>query len=264
MLLQQLDNMKLQYSLLNREMDHSLATLASIEQSDDKRYRPILEMEGLPEEYRKGAVGGVERYSEMKGFRNSDMLISYLKKVEEIRNRTNVQKESFNILEQKSVEWRRQVDHFPGISPVNVKFSLGDGFRFRAVHPVFGMPRMHNGQDFEVPYGTEVYATGDGTIVEAGRNDGGFGIYVVIDHDYGLSSIYGHLSQVRVVKGQNVKRGDLIGISGNTGASTGPHLHYQVEQQGHAINPNHYINMDLDADEYNEMIKAYGARSVYR
>jgi murein DD-endopeptidase MepM/ murein hydrolase activator NlpD len=266
MLLQQIDNMKLQYSLLGRQMDHSLAMLNSLALSDDKRYRPILEMKSLPEEYREGAVGGVERFSDLKGYKNSDLLISYMKKVEEIKNRTNVQKESFSFLEQRSIERQREINHYPAISPVNVKFSLGDGFRFRPVHPVYGMPRMHNGQDFEVPYGTEVYATGDGVVVEAGRNDGGFGIWIVIDHDYGLASIYGHLSQVRVVKGQNVKRGDLIGISGNTGASTGPHLHYQVEQQGHAINPSKYINIDrdLDADEYNEMIKAFGAKSIYR
>lgn len=263
---QQLDNMKLEFSLLGRQMDNTLATLTSLEQSDDKRYRPILEMEIVPEAYRKGAVGGVERFSELKGFKNSDFLISYMTRMEEIKNRTNVQKESFEYLTQKSVEWRRQVDHFPGISPVSVKFSLGDGYRFRPVHPISGMPRMHNGQDFEVPYGTEVYATGDGVVVEAGRNNGGFGNLVVIDHDYGLSSLYGHLSQIRVVKGQNVKRGDLIGISGSTGASTGPHLHYEVEQMGRAINPNHYINIDrdLDEEEYNEMIQAFGSGSKYR
>jgi murein DD-endopeptidase MepM/ murein hydrolase activator NlpD len=263
---QQLDNLKLEYSLLGRQMNNTLATLTSLEQSDDKRYRPILEMETLPESYRKGAVGGIERFSDLKGFKNSDFLISYKTRMEEIKNRTNVQKESFEDLTQKSIEWRRQVDHFPGISPVSVKFRLGDGYRFRPVHPISGTPRMHNGQDFEVPYGTEVYATGDGVVVEAGRNNGGFGNLVVIDHDYGLSSLYGHLSQIRVVKGQNVKRGDLIGISGSTGASTGPHLHYEVEQMGHAINPNHYINIDrdLDEEEYNEMIQAFGSGSKYR
>jgi murein DD-endopeptidase MepM/ murein hydrolase activator NlpD len=109
-----------------------------------------------------------------------------------------------------------------------------------------------------------VYATGDGIVIEAGRNNGGFGNYIVIDHDYGLQSLYGHLSQIRVTKGQNVKRGDLIGISGSSGTSTGPHLHYQIEEMGHAINPNHYINNDMDLEEYNEMIQAFGAKSKYR
>ena len=149
------------------------------------------------------------------------------------------------------------MDHFPGYSPVSVKFRLGDGYKFRAIHPVLGTPRMHNGQDFEVPYGTEIYATGDGTVVESGWNSGGFGNHVVIDHGYGYQTVYGHLSAIRVPKGLNVKRGDLIGISGSTGLSSGPHLHYQVEQSGRHANPINFFNNDMSLEEYNEMIQAF-------
>jgi murein DD-endopeptidase MepM/ murein hydrolase activator NlpD len=122
---------------------------------------------------------------------------------------------------------------------------------------------MHNGQDFRVPFGTEVYATGDGIVVESGYSSGGFGNYVVIDHDYGLSTLYGHLSQIKVPKGTNVKRGELVGISGDSGLSSGPHLHYQVEEKGHAINPMNYLNA-MTLEEYNEMIQAFGSRSRLR
>lgn len=264
MLVQQLENMKLQYSLLGREMDRTLAVLNSFRLSDDSRYRPILQLESIPEDYRKGGFGGVERFTELKGFRNSDLLISYRTRIEEIKNMATVQAESFNTLSESAKEWKRQVDHFPGISPVSVKFQLGDGYVFRTIHPVLGTPRMHNGQDFRVPYGTEVFATGDGVVVESGYSTGGFGNYVVIDHDYGLSTLYGHLSQIKVPKGSNVKRGDIIGISGNSGLSSGPHLHYQVEQKGHAINPMNYLNNDMSLEEYNEMIQAFSSRSKYR
>lgn len=256
--------MKLQYSLLGREMDRTLAAINSFKLSDEGRYRPILDMESLPSSYRKGASGGVERFAELKGYRNSDLIISFRSRIEELKNMANVQAESYATITENTKEWKRKVDHFPGISPVRVNFRLGDGYKFRPIHPVLGTPRMHNGQDFKVPYGTEVYATGDGTVVESGWNSGGFGNYVVIDHDYGLSTLYGHLSEIRVPKGMNVKRGDLIGISGSSGLSSGPHLHYQVEEKGHTTNPLNFFNNDMTLEEYNEMIQAFSAKSKYR
>ena len=175
-----------------------------------------------------------------------------------------VQNESYKTIEEIAVEWKREIDHFPGISPVSVEFRLGDGYRFRAIHPVLGIPRMHNGQDFEVPYGTDVYATGDGKVIESGYNSGGFGNCIVIDHGYGFQTVYGHLSEIRVPKGMNVKRGDLIGISGSSGQSTGPHLHYQVEKSGQHMNPVNFFNNDMNFDEYTEMIQAFGSKSKMR
>lgn len=260
----QIENMKLQYSLLSREMDRTIAVLNSFKLSDDSRYRPILDMQSIPDDYWKGGTGGVERFTEFRGYRNADLLISFRSKIEEIKNMANVQQESFVALEESAREWRRRTDHFPGISPVNVNFQLGDGYKFRPIHPVLGTPRMHNGQDFRVPIGTEVFATGDGIVVESGYSTGGFGNYVVIDHDYGLSTLYGHLSQIKVSKGMNVKRGDLIGLSGDSGLSSGPHLHYQVEQKGQTENPRNYFSDDMTLDEYNDMIQAFGSRSKFR
>jgi murein DD-endopeptidase MepM/ murein hydrolase activator NlpD len=152
----------------------------------------------------------------------------------------------------------------PWISPVSVEYRLGDGLRFREVHPVLGVPRMHYGQDFSVPYGTNVYATGDGTVIGSDWNSGGLGNCIVIDHGYGIHSIYGHLSNIRVPVGMRVKRGDLIGLSGNTGVSSGPHLHYQIEQYGAHKNPVNFFNNDISVEEFNEMIQAYGSKSKFR
>lgn len=264
MLIQQIENMKLQYSMIGRDLDNSIASLSSLRLSDDSRYRPILDMDSIPESYRKAGFGGIDRYSDLAGYLNSDLLISYKSKIDEIKVRAEVQRESFNSIAEMSAEWKREMDHFPGISPVSVKFRLGDGYKFRAIHPVLGTPRMHNGQDFEVPYGTQVYATGDGSVIESGYNSGGFGNCIVIDHGYGFQTVYGHLSDIRVVRGQNVKRGDLIGISGSTGLSNGPHLHYQVEQLGQHKNPINFFNNDVNADEYSEMIQAFESKSKLR
>jgi murein DD-endopeptidase MepM/ murein hydrolase activator NlpD len=261
----QLENMKLQYALLARQINDAEASLNSFRLSDEKRYRPILEMEGISESYWRGGSGGVERFSSLRGMQNSDLLLVTWSRIEGIKNKANVQNESFESIHEASVDWKRQNDHFPGISPVSVQFSLGDGYKFRPIHPVLGTPRMHNGQDFKVPFGTDVYATGDGVVVEAGYSRSGFGNYIVIDHDYGLQTLYGHLSQIRVSRGQNIKRGDMIGKSGDSGLSSGPHLHYQVEQRGRAINPRNFFNMnDLTLEEYQDMIKAFGSKSGYR
>jgi murein DD-endopeptidase MepM/ murein hydrolase activator NlpD len=264
LLSQQIENMKLQYSLVDRELNKSKSELESFRHSDDIRYRPILEMESIPESYRKAGYGGVDRFRDLAGYTNSDLLVSTRTKIDEIKNMANVQNESFKTIIERSAEWKREIDHFPGISPVSIEFRLGDRFAFRTVHPVLGTPRMHNGQDFEVPYGTEVFATGDGTVIESGYSSGGFGNCVVIDHGYGLQSLYGHLSVIKVVTGLNVKRGDLIGISGSSGLSTGAHLHYQIEQLGQYKNPLNFFNNDMNFDEYKEMIQAFESKSKFR
>jgi murein DD-endopeptidase MepM/ murein hydrolase activator NlpD len=264
LLTMQLEDLKLQYSLIGRQLDNSSASLNSFRLSDDRRYRPILDMDSVPESYRKAGYGGVDRFRDLTGYMNSDLLISYRSRIEEIKNRANIQMESFKSIGEMAGEWKREVDHQPLISPVDVKYHLGDGFKFREIHPVLGTPRMHYGQDFSVPYGTDVYATGDGTVIESGWNSGGFGNYIVIDHGYGLQSTYGHLSQIRVSKGMNIKRGDLIGLSGNTGTSSGPHLHYQIDQFGEHKNPVNFFNNDISVDEYNEMIQVLGSKSKLR
>lgn len=264
LLIQQVENLKLQYSLVGRELDNSLNSLNSFRRSDDSRYRPILDMDSVPDSYRRAGYGGVLRYRDLTGYANSDFLISYRSKVDEIKNMANVQYESFKSVSERSLEWEREMNHQPIICPVEVKFPLGDGFRFREVHPVLGIPRMHYGQDFPVPPGTKVHATGDGKVIESGRSSGGFGNCVVIDHGYGLQSTYGHLSKISVAVGMNLKRGDLIGLSGSTGISSGPHLHYQIDKFGQHMNPVNFFNNDISVEEYNEMIQTLASKSKLR
>lgn len=261
---QQIDNYKLKYSLVGRELNSKAAALNSFRQSDDRRYRPILDMESVPESYRQAGAGGVDKFNDLMGYTNSDLIISYRSKIEELKRKANIQKESFESIKEMSAEWKYEIDHQPAISPVNVKYGISDGFRFRKVHPVLGVPRMHYGLDFHVPYGTDVYATGDGKVIESGWDSGGFGNCVVIDHGFGLQTTYGHLSKMKVSVGEKVKRGDLIGQSGSTGISSGPHLHYQIDQFGQHKNPINFFNNDITTEEFNEMIQAFESRSKLR
>ena len=252
---QELSNVKLQYSLLGRQLDQSIEILNQLKSSDDNLYRPILDMDSIPESVRNPGSGGVDRFSDLYGYTNSVLLINFRTRADEIKNRTNVQLESLRSIEERKNEWKREMEYLPYISPVNPAYRLGDGVKYREVHPVLGTPKWHHGQDINTPYGTDVYATGSGKVIKAGWSTGGFGNFVVIDHCYGFQTTYGHLSSIKVSLDMNVKRGDLIGLSGSSGTSSGPHLHYQIDLYGQHKNPLYYFNNDLSEEEYFEMIQ---------
>ncbi len=264
MLNQEIDNLKLQYTLAEKELDNAQAVLNSLKMSDEVRYRSVLEMESIPESFRNPGFGGVDRFRDLDNYINAGLMKSTRTRIEQMKNIVNVQDESFRAIEKKRAEWERMYEYLPMISPVDVTIRLGDGLKFREVHPVTGNPKWHFGQDFSAPYGTEVYVTGSGTVIEAGWNSNGFGNHVRIDHGYGYQTIYGHLSSIKVSKGMDVKRGDLIGLTGSSGTSSGPHLHYQIDQYGQHKNPLYYFNDDLTEDEYFDMIQLITSSTKFR
>jgi murein DD-endopeptidase MepM/ murein hydrolase activator NlpD len=261
---QEIEGLKLKYAMLDRKYTQSFKIIDDLRISDDKRYRPILDMDSLPESFRNPGYGGIDRYRDLEGFNNSYLMISAHQKLDEITNKSRVQDESFKIIEETRIEWERKQEYLPKICPVDPAIKRGDGLTFRKEHPVLGTARWHFGQDFNAPYGTEVYATGNGTVVFTGANNNGFGNHVIIDHGYGYESIYGHLSKINVSVGLNIKRGDLVGLSGNSGTSSGPHLHYQIDYNGNHTNALDYFSDDLTPEEYREMITLLGSKSKFR
>lgn len=141
--------------------------------------------------------------------------------------------EVFNTLaEKKSI-----LDHTPSIMPARGYMSRGFGMKN---DPFTGYQRFHAGIDIANRTGTPIYATADGVIKMTG-NMGDLGKLVEINHGYGYRTRYGHLSQIKVERGQKVRRGDLIGLMGSTGYSTGPHLHYEVIKNNKSVNPLEFI-----------------------
>jgi murein DD-endopeptidase MepM/ murein hydrolase activator NlpD len=138
-----------------------------------------------------------------------------------------------------------QMAEMPAILPADGPVVSGYGVRF---HPILRVRRMHHGLDIVVPIGTPVHATGDGVIREAGRSVG-YGKYIEIDHpSTGYSTLYAHLDEIGsdIRPGRRVTRGQQIGLSGNTGRSTGPHLHYEVrDSEGRTLNPIYFIAPSL-------------------
>ncbi|MCX6179030.1 MAG: M23 family metallopeptidase [Chlorobiales bacterium] len=125
----------------------------------------------------------------------------------------------------------------PNIRPVGGKITSDFGLR---LHPIYHIPLLHAGIDFSVPEGTKVQSAGDGIVAYAGY-DKGYGQKVTINHGYGYKTIYAHLSKSLVRQGQRIKQGEIIALSGNTGVSTGPHMHYEVHKDNKIVNPTAYF-----------------------
>ncbi|MDM8001473.1 MAG: M23 family metallopeptidase [Bacteroidota bacterium] len=254
LLQQQVDELKLRYTLLEKHIDRSSAAVAEMRSSDNTSYRAVLDMPLIPSDISQGGAGGTNRTADMTGYLYSELMVRVRSKFDNLKTQTNIQYNSFTEVNERADEWKEMWAHLPYIRPVNVTMRLGDGMKFREKHPVLGSPRWHFGQDFCCPIGTEVHATGAGIVAYAGNDRDGYGIKVVIDHGYGYRTIYGHLSEFNVRRGQKVSRGDFIGLSGNTGTSTGPHLHYQIDLFGEHVNPLWYFQDNLTEDEYFMML----------
>jgi murein DD-endopeptidase MepM/ murein hydrolase activator NlpD len=252
----ELDNMVLQYDLMNGKLDQLADVLGDIEKRDDEIYRTIFEAGPIPNELRTAGFGGANRYKNLEGFNNSELLIDTRKKLDKIANRTYVQSKSFDDVVEMAREKEQMLASIPAIQPVANKDlkRMASGFGYR-IHPIYKVRKMHWGMDFTAPTGTPIYATGDGKVTTQKNSRSGYGNHIIIDHGYGYETLYGHMSKVDVRRGQKVKRGDIIGYVGSTGRSTAPHLHYEVIKDGRKINPVNFYFNDLSPEEYDRVLE---------
>lgn len=248
--------LQLQYELMNREMENVEKVVENLEETDDNLYRTIFEAEPVPSSYRRGGIGGINRYEELEGFSNSQMVIETAKRLDRIRKRIYVQAESFDALIAMARKKEEMLGSIPAIQPLSnddlKRTASGFGYR---IHPIYKILKFHSGMDFTAPSGTEIYATGNGTIsmVKSARRE--LGNHIVIDHGFGYQTVYAHLSSFNVKVGQKVRRGDVIGFVGSTGLSTAPHLHYEVLVNGSYVDPAMYYFNDLTPAEYDRMLE---------
>ncbi len=256
----ELDNMALQYDIMNERMNQIGNVLADMQYRDDNIYRVIFEADPIPSEIRKAGFGGANRYKNMEGFTNSDLIIDTRKNLDILTKQTYVQSKSFDEVLELAKNKDKMLQSIPAIQPVaNTDLRrMASGFGYR-IHPIYKVRKLHTGMDFSAPIGTPIYATGDGKVIHDRGSDKvgghGYGRYVVIDHGYGYKTLYGHMSKISVKYGTSVKRGDVIGYVGNTGASTAPHLHYEVIKNGNKINPINFYYNDLTPEEYELMLQ---------
>ncbi len=149
-----------------------------------------------------------------------------------------------------------KANNIPAIQPViNTELTLLTAPYGMLIHPFYKTLVSHQGVDYTVPVGSRVFATADGKVKEVKTNKTTAGRYIIIDHGNGYETQYSHLSRIDVKKGNKVKRGDIIGQTGNSGLSLSPHLHYEVRFNGMRVDPIHYFFMELTPHEYKRMIE---------
>jgi len=252
----EISELSLQYEILNDKMDDISDVLGDIEDRDNNIYRTIFEAEPIPETVRKSGFGGVSRYKYLQGFSSSELMVETSERIDRISKQLYIQSKSFDEVA-KLVKGKEQLlASIPAIQPISNK-SLKhqpSGFGWRT-HPIYKTQEFHPGMDFSAPQGTEIYSTGDGVVERADARAQGYGNHVVINHGYGYKTLYGHMLKYVVRNGQKVKRGQLIGYVGNTGLSTGPHVHYEVIKADKKINPINYYYNDLTPEQYQKLIE---------
>jgi murein DD-endopeptidase MepM/ murein hydrolase activator NlpD len=247
----EIENLKLHYAILNKKMDQVDNVIAAIEDRDNNLYRVYFNTSAIPDEERKAGFGGDNRYKELEGFDNSQLVLNTTKRVDIISKELAVQSKSLDYILKLAKAKNNLLAAIPAIQPVrneNLK-RMASGFGYRT-DPFTKARKMHEGMDFTAKTGTPIFATGDGVVARADNTVSGYGNHIVIRHGFGYETLYGHLSKYQCRAGQRVKRGDIIGFVGSTGRSEGPHLHYEVHKNGKVVNPLNFYYGNISAVEY--------------
>jgi murein DD-endopeptidase MepM/ murein hydrolase activator NlpD len=230
--------------------------LADMQERDDNIYRVIFEADPIPATVRQAGYGGVDRYENLSGYNNSELVINTAKRLDKIASQLYVQSKSFDEVFELAKNKAEMLSSIPAIQPVkNTDLRRISSYFGVRTDPFYKVNKFHQGVDFSAPIGTEVFSTGDGKVVKLEKSKWGYGNTLEIDHGFGYVTKYGHLNDFKVRKGEKVKRGQLIATIGNTGKSTAPHLHYEVHKNGRAVNPIHFFFNDLSPEEYELIIE---------
>ncbi len=252
----QLEESTYQLELLKQRTEQVAIVLKDIQERDNTIYRVIFEAEPISESVREAGYGGIDRYKALYDYYNPELLVDVTKKIDRISKQLYIQSKSFDEVWGLVKNKTTMLAAIPAIQPIanNDLTRVASGFGWR-IHPIYKTEKMHTGMDFTANVGTEIHATGNGVVSKVESDGRGYGNNVVINHGYGYETLYAHMSKFKVRPGQKVSRGDLIGFVGNSGTSTGPHLHYEVRKNNNPVNPVNYYFNDLSPEEYEKMLE---------
>ena len=250
-----IQNYELQFDILNKKLSQLESVVANVEERDNNLYRVYFEASPIPEEQRYAGFGGVNRYRDLEGYDNSELIINTTKRLDILTKQTVVQSRSLDEIERLAANKSELIAAIPTIQPIKNKdlTRVASGFGYR-IDPFTKKRRFHYGMDFTAKRGTPVYATGNGIVKRADNRSSGYGRHIRIDHGFGYVSLYAHLTKYNVRRGQKVKRGDIIGYVGNTGRSAGPHLHYEILKDKKKINPLNFYYGNLSPKEFEALL----------
>ena len=240
---------------LDQNTQYQITRISKLENTDDNSYRSVLGLDPLPKSTRLLGYGGSDRFRNYNFLKNGKLLKEVAIKSASTRNRIKLEAQSYDQILHLVQNRDKMINSIPSVMPISNKdlTRIGSGFGYR-MHPILHVMKMHTGVDLVADRGTPVYATGDGIVVQASATSGGYGKCIRINHGYTYLTLYGHLSKILVSAGQKVKRGQLIGLVGSTGRSTGPHLHYEVRINGRPVNPVNFFYNDMSEKQYEMMI----------
>lgn len=243
--------------VMNRHLDKHEVALTAMQMRDDDIYRSIFGMHEIPSEVRNAGFGGVNRYEYLDGVDPQNLLRNTVVRLDVLTKKSYVQSKSFDDVAQLSKRAGDMASCIPAIPPVvpdKKIYRLSSSFGYRK-DPFTGRSKRHTGVDFALKPGNPIYSTGDGVVESVKFEFFGYGNSVVVDHGFGYKTRYAHLKSVGVVEGMKVKRGECIGESGNSGRSSGPHLHYEVLYKGNYVNPANYYDLTITPEEYSTMVQ---------
>ncbi len=244
--------LKDQLRMLTRRLTSLEHQLVSLNDRGNE-LRLLVDLPKIDEDTRKAGTGGTPAVLDFGLSPDVNGLLADLHAMMERTERElQLQAQSYREVTAAHEENKARFAHLPAIKPMDGYYSL-QGFGMR-LHPVLRIMKMHEGLDIANDVGTPVYATADGVVEFSGRTGGGYGIMIEIDHGYGYSTAYAHLSKTLVREGQRVRRGELIARSGRTGLVSGPHLHYEVRHKGLRLNPIDFFFDDIRVKDYNSQL----------
>ena len=190
-----LENYELQFDILDKKLNQIETVVANIEERDNNIYRVYFEASPIPEEQRKAGFGGVNRYKDLEGYDNSDLIINTAKRLDILSKQTVIQSRSLDEIERLAANKAELIEAIPSIQPIKnqdlTRMASGYGYR---IDPFTKKRRFHYGMDFSARKGTPIYATGNGIVKRADNRSSGFGKHIRIDHGFGYVSLYAHLS----------------------------------------------------------------------
>lgn len=252
----EIENLQFRYSLLNKKMEQVEEVLEDIAERDNNLYRVYFNADPIPFEQRKAGFGGVNRYKDLEGFDNSELVFSTSKRLDILKKELVIQSKSLDEIYNLAKSQEELLTAIPAIQPIKneelTRMASGYGYRN---DPFTKIRKFHAGMDFTAKTGTPVYATGDGVVRRADNRASGYGNHIVLRHGFGYQTLYAHLSKYNVKVGQKVKRGDIIGFVGSTGRSEAPHLHYEVHVNGRPVNPINFYYGNISAEEFEVIAK---------
>ncbi|MDR1583714.1 MAG: M23 family metallopeptidase [Prevotellaceae bacterium] len=251
-LLKTTNTLLVSYEIMSMKLTETEFTLDKIMERDNNVYRAVFEEDTIPYTIRNAGFGGVNRYAKYEdlGIKNSDLLINIYRRMDILQNKAYIQSKSFDKISELAANKVQIQNSMPIFAPVDLsQIRLSSVFGYRT-DPVYGGLQHHKGIDLSGNTGLPIFASGDGVVLVASYNGGGYGNIVEIDHGFGYTTRYAHLRRINVAVGQKIKRGEKIGELGNTGKSKGPHLHYEIRLKDNPQNPLNYFNNPFDSEDF--------------